>query len=753
MTAISKSRPNRLLDRFRRRSISKELMISLMLLVFLFEGFLLAAVYSIQRRAEIQELQSLANNYSDNLAQVLAVPIWDFDDEQIEKIGNGYFGNRAITELCITDVSGKILFEARKEAAGENRIERHAEIVHMDQAIGRVDLYLSPDAYITDLAWLRNAIALILGASLTAILVATGLLLRVFMRRPLSILQNGIERVAQGDYDYGFEGVRHSELADIAKRFRDMAETVRDRETSLQREIEERQRAEAKIRESEAKSRALLDAIPDLMFRLDRRGTFLEYKGDEDSLMLAPEHFLGKTVEETLSPELATTIMERLEAAFRTGRIQDYEYALEMDGEQRHFESRLVAISDEQVVSIVRDITEQKKAADERERLEEKLRRAQKMEAIGMLAGGVAHDLNNVLSGLVSYPQLLLMDLPKDSPLRKAILTIQKSGEKAAEIVQDLLTLARRGVSVSEVANLNQLVDDFFESPEFEKLRSYHPNFQLKRDLDDGLLNTTGSPVHLSKTIMNLVSNGVEAMGDSGTLTLQTRNRYVDSPVKGYEDIVPGDYVVLTVADDGMGISSEDLHRVFEPFYTKKVMGRSGTGLGMAVVWSTVKDHKGYINVESEVGRGTRITVYLPASRQEIGDLPSPESLFEFKGRGETVLVVDDMSEQLEIATWMLEKLGYRVVTASGGEAAVAYLKNQRADLVVLDMIMEPGMDGLETYREILALHPDQKAVIASGYSETGRVHEAQALGAGPYIKKPYLLEKLGQVVRDELDR
>jgi signal transduction histidine kinase/CheY-like chemotaxis protein len=738
--------------KLKRRSISIELTISLVLLVLLFEGILLGVVYHIQYRSYEQELQALADSYTENLAQVLAVPLWDYDDEQIAKIGIGYIHNQLVDEVRIVDADGNILFQENKGTAGYQRVERHGEIVHRGQTIGRVELYLSPREHTTRLVWLRNVIVLILAASLIAILVTTGILLRIFMRKPLKILKEGIDRVARGDDDYGFDEVRHSELSDIAGRFRDMADTVRDRERSLQQQITERQRAERKIRDSEAKSRALLDAIPDLMFRLDRRGTFLEFKGDHHLLAAAPSQFLGQNIADILPIEIASAALKHAEKAILRRQIQVFEYELEIKSERRHFESRLVAVTNEQVVAIVREITERIKAAAEREQLEERLRRAHKMEAIGMLAGGVAHDLNNVLSGVVSYPELLLMDLPMDSPLRQPIRTIQTSGEKAANIVQDLLTLARRGVAVTEAVRLNDLICEFQKSPEFQKLTSDQPDFELKLELDESLLNTTGSPVQLFKTIMNLVANGVEAITGQGIIKIQTYNHYVDKPLKGYDDIAPGDYVVMTVSDNGVGISPKDIDRIFEPFYTKKIMGRSGTGLGMAVVWGTIKDHHGYIEVDSQVGQGTRITVYLPASRQEAIPQRSLESVDQFKSRGETILVVDDMPEQLEIASQMLEKLGYRVVTAASGQAAVNYLSKHTADLLILDMIMEPGMDGLETYRQVIKIRPGQKAIIASGYSETDRVFTAQALGAGAYIKKPYLLETVGRVVRNELD-
>ena len=203
------------------------------------------------------------------------------------------------------------------------------------------------------------------------------------------------------------------------------------------------------------------------------------------------------------------------------------------------------------IIVILNDITLRK-------RMEAQLQRAHKMEAIGTLAGGVAHDLNNILSGLVSYPELLLLEIPEGSPLRKPILTIQKSGEKAAAIVQDLLTLARRGVAVTEVVNLNHIIYEYLKSPEHENLRLYNPNVQVEINPETDLLNILGSPPHLSKTVMNLVSNAVEAMPDGGKIVISTENRYIDQPISGYDRVEEGDYVVRRVSDTGVGISPED---------------------------------------------------------------------------------------------------------------------------------------------------------------------------------------------------
>jgi signal transduction histidine kinase/ActR/RegA family two-component response regulator/HAMP domain-containing protein len=403
------------------------------------------------------------------------------------------------------------------------------------------------------------------------------------------------------------------------------------------------------------------------------------------------------------------------------------------------------------MVALAMGAAKRKQAVKTREQLEARLQRAEKMEAIGTLAGGVAHDLNNILSGVVSYPELLLHQMTAESPLRKPMETILNAGKRASTIVQDLLTLARGGVAITEVVNLNQVIDDYLKSPEHHKIMTFFPSARISTRLDRDLINIQGSSAHLSKTLMNIIINALEACADSGDITITTQNSYVDRPFKGYDMVNEGEYAALTVTDTGVGISAEDMNHIFEPFYTKKKMGRSGTGLGMAVVWGTVKDHKGYIDFDSTMGKGSRFTLYFPVTRKVSTEIRG-FSMEEHKGNNESILVVDDIKEQREIASAILSELEYRVTTISSGEAAVAYLKENTADLLVLDMIMDPGMDGLDTFRQIIELHPDQKAIVASGFSETDRLKEVLRLGVKGYLKKPYTVENIAAAVKSVLD-
>jgi len=533
----------------------------------------------------------------------------------------------------------------------------------------------------------------------------------------------------------------------------------------LKQEIAVRRDSEKALQQRERLYRTLAENITDVIWTMDLNFRFTYVSPATQALQgWTVEELLELRLEDILTPGSLDRIYEEFQKetaiAAQTG-LYSRSTTLELellhkDGTTVWAEVTASFLLEEDgrpagILGVSRDITERNKAQREKEKLLESLSQSKKMEAIGRLAGGVAHDLNNVLSGIVSYPDLLLLDLPAGSPLRRPIETIQESGKKAAAIVQDLLTLARRGVSISEVVNLNEVVREYLKSPEFQRMKSFHPLVTITTRLDPGLLNILGSPVHLSKAIMNHVSNATEAMPEGGEIMVTSHNTYLDRRVSGYAEVREGEYTVLQVVDRGIGISAEDIHRIFEPFYTKKKMGRSGTGLGMAVVWGTVEDHRGYIDIQSASGKGTTVTLYLPGTRQETASKAMPNKLDQYRGRGETVLVVDDLREQREIATLILEQLGYVAKSVASGEKAVEFIRREKADLIVLDMIMDPGIDGLSTYEQILGLNPRQRAIIASGFAESERVKITQKLGAGAYLRKPYTVEALAMAIHSEL--
>ena len=524
----------------------------------------------------------------------------------------------------------------------------------------------------------------------------------------------------------------------------------------------------ANLIESERKYRILAENVSDIIWIMDLKTRKFVYISPsiEKIRGFTPEEAKALTLEQTLSPSSLSKTLKILEAELANEnkpgtdplRSRRIEVEQSVKGGGYAWAEAIVSFVRDRsgvptaVMGVTRDISERKKAEEERKIFEVKLQNAKKLESLGTLAGGVAHDLNNILSGLVSYPDLLLHDLEEDSPLREPLLTIKKSGEKAAEIVQDLLTLARRSVTAKKVINLNQVVNEFITSPEYRKIVGKQHNIEVEMNITDGILNVLGSYSHISKAVANLVANAADAMPAGGRITIATRDCYIDKPYTGFEIVPEGEYAILEVSDTGIGMPQSDLEKIFEPFYTKKKLGRSGTGLGMSVVWGAIKDHDGFIDIITEEGSGTTFVLYYPASRSEI-ESPAPVYIEDYLGKGESILIIDDAPEQRDLAERMMGRLGYDVTTAASGEAAVALIKKRSFDVLILDMIMPPGIDGLTTYREILKIVPDQKAVIASGFAKTDRVNETQKLGAGVYIKKPYTLEKIGLAVRAELDR
>ena len=386
----------------------------------------------------------------------------------------------------------------------------------------------------------------------------------------------------------------------------------------------------------------------------------------------------------------------------------------------------------------------------ERQALEEQLRRAQKMKAIGLMAGGVAHDLNNILSGIVNYPELMLIDLPDSSPLRRPLEAIRKSGIQAAEVVSDLLTVARGVAAVKIVVDPESLIHEYLDSPEFYQLSAYNPHMLVKTDFSRNIAPISCSPTHVKKCLMNLVTNAAEAMNGQGAITISTANRTITDRDHDSALPPPGDYSVIMVKDNGPGIQPTDLKHIFEPFYTKKTMGRSGTGLGLAVVWNTMMDHEGAVTVASDKN-GTVFSLFFQSTREKYSMARQAIDLAPLRGRGETILVVDDEEQQRDITAQLLNNLGYNATTAASGEEAIALLQKNKVDLIILDMIMSPGINGRETYEKIIAMHPGQKAIISSGFSQDTEVKAAQQLGAGGFICKPYTMEQLGKAVHDEL--
>ncbi len=398
----------------------------------------------------------------------------------------------------------------------------------------------------------------------------------------------------------------------------------------------------------------------------------------------------------------------------------------------------------------IRDISIKKKQLE----LQEKLAQSEKLKSLGILAGSVAHDLNNILSGIATYPEILMMDKTLDPKIHQGLELIKDSGQKASAVVSDLLTVSRGASTEMEILNLNTIIKRYCAAHDFQKIQDNFKQVSIEIETEPELLNILGSYIHIEKLMMNLVINAVEEVSNKpdGQVIITTANAYIDTALTGYDNVKEGEYVILKVTDNGNGIKKEHIKNIFDPFFTKKEMGKSGSGLGLTVVWNAVQDHNGHIFIHSDKN-GTVFEVLFPATRQDIPDEQPCVSIEEIRGSGELILVVDDLKEQQDIALIILDSLGYQAKAVDNGQDAVEFIKTQPVRLVILDMIMAPSISGLETYRRIKQINPDQKAIIVSGYSESADVAMTQRLGAGSFIKKPYTVLDLGIAIKEELER
>lgn len=477
-----------------------------------------------------------------------------------------------------------------------------------------------------------------------------------------------------------------------------------------------------------------------------------------DPIMDSPSdlHFLHEIKDK--KPHLPVVVFTRypsLNTAIESVRIGVSDY-IEKPIHSDELVARIKHILDKNRIN--QDKTSQAESTDTSSPVHETLVRAERMVALGVLAEGVAFELNNILAPVVSYPDLIQDHIHHNNPARAYLEEIRDAGHRAASIIRDLQTMGRQADYPTEPLDLNATITDYLSSPDFQLLKKKFPFIAQEINLSSTHPMMAGSRNQLLRMLGNLVQNAVEAMPKGGQLTISTRMQYLEKPLGYFETGQAGHYIVLTVEDNGFGIEKADLEHIFEPFYSRKQKQPDRiNGLGLTVVYRVVHNHRGFLNVESEPGRGSRFTISFPLLASPQPDVPATPVPYKGNGR---ILVVDDYEVLRNVAKHLLESLGYEVVTAENGREAVKVFEEvgpvqgkHPIDLIVLDMVLGDDFDGLDTYKRIIELNPGQKVVIVSGFAETDRVIEVRRLGAGQFVQKPYTMESLGKAIREELDK
>jgi len=392
-----------------------------------------------------------------------------------------------------------------------------------------------------------------------------------------------------------------------------------------------------------------------------------------------------------------------------------------------------------------------RKVEKEQLRLTRIAQRAKRMETVGLLASGVAHDLNNVLSGVTTYPELIISSLDKDDPMYEHLALILDAGKKAAKIVEDLSFLSKSSVPYNQTIDLNKIIKEFITSNAVTQKIPKH--ITLKTYLTSKPSFITGSEIHMYKLLLNLILNSIEAIGTKpGEIKIITKHRKVTEELKEKTGIKTNNALVLMVRDSGPGIPKEFIEHIFEPFFTKDRLGETGdgTGLGLTIVWNIIKDHSGHIDIESSI-EGTTFLIYFPLNEKAVKK-HKKRSEEIIKGTNEKILIVDDNNIQRTTLKSLLKLANYEVDVANNGEEALQKIeKGNKYELIILDVYMPPGMTGCQTFSKIKKIIPTQKAIITSGYIDSDRLESAKKLGIKHFIIKPYSIFDISKIINDVL--
>lgn len=580
--------------------------------------------------------------------------------------------------------------------------------------------------------------------------------------RPILKLTEAAAQIGKGSLDTMIEVHSKDEIGELADSFNKMVHDLKmvtvSRDAFVQ-EVAERKKAEQSLLKERDNAQKYLDVagVMLLVINADEKVQIINKKGCE-ILGYDEQEIIGKNWFDNFLPKEIKNETAKVFRQIIDGKSELFEYyenpVVTKSGKERIIAWHNTLLIDEQgnieaTLSSGEDITQRKRAEEEKEKIQAQLLHAQKMEAIGTLAGGISHDFNNILQTIFGYVQLLLLDKTENDPDIRYLNQINRTAHRASELIKELLIFSRKVESNLRPVNLN------YEVAQVHRIlqRTIPKMVAIELHLAEDIKILNGDPIQLEQVMMNIAVNANYAMPEGGKLVFETRNVVLDErDGKAHPGAAPGEYVRLTISDTGCGMDKETLGHIFEPFYTTKEIGE-GTGLGLAMVYGIVKSHGGHITVSSEPGRGTAFNIYFPVLVEENIEQAEESEKEAERGGHETILLVDDEESILDIGQKMLRAYGYTTITAENGERAIEIYKREknRIDLVILDLGM-PVMGGYKCLTELISINPEIKVIIASGYRGSDKITEALEAGAAGFIGKPYDLRDLLNKTREILD-
>lgn len=733
--------------------------------------------------------------------QLVAPHIFESDYVTVLDISNQIVEGSDIEFISIINTSGEVwlsttdtvdkyqLPEKLQEISSDKNGSTHkivsrkkkdsVEFIYPIYAIGKIEYFIISEISLEDISKTYprrfkevavSVVCMMLLSSLLAYSIAKSL------SQPIQNLVIGTEELAHGNFSHRIDIDSSDEIGRLSATFNSMAENL-EKESSIRKRAEtklkehrddlgilvekrtaELLKSEARLKTSEAKFRGLVESSNDLIWEVDREGIYTYISPQAVKILgYEPEDIVGKMIVDFIVPgdrdEIFLSFKKSVEKAVpivAKGHTNlhksGHQIILETSGSPFFNENGEVA----GYRGIDRDITERHLAERDKKKLEEQLYQAQKMESIGRLAGGIAHDFNNILSAINGYAELCLIQMGEDQPLRKHIGVILESGQRAARLTEQLLAFGRRQIIRHELIDLNKEIVDTRKMLD----RILGENIEIEIFQANDLWPVKAAHSQMEQVVMNLAVNARDAMPLGGHLTLETANVILDeSYQKEHFDITPGNYVMLAISDNGVGIDEATKEHIFEPFYSTKKEGK-GTGLGLATVYGIVKQNKGEIHVYSEPGKGSMFKIYLPRAEEYLDKEEGSaerEDINDNRGT-EVILLVEDDQLVRNMCTVILSDLGYTLLEAENGEDALQVCSRFHGDidLLLTDVVM-PKMSGPDLAAKMQDLRPDIKVLFMSGYTENAIVKHGVLAEDINFIHKPITPKSLSRTVREVL--
>lgn len=731
----------------RKKSITSTLTILLVLTVIVVSLTSVAVTYTIQFKRSYSELESKADSLINALGDILAIPLWNLDRQNISQIAEAYAHDEIFELLEIRDTNGDIYFNFTRRKREENYplIKRSAKITYNGETIGNVTLALS-----TKLLQKLNRQILMTGVGMLLLAVlALSIATSTFFRRVLKRLFYQVDLIAaaysHGNYDPQKHQILYEEFTPLINILEEMS-------TALKLRMSE-------IKEAEKKYRSIFENAVEGIFQTTLEGTFASVNPAFAAMLGfdTPEELIHEISDINL--QLYVNEDERrkyLEILEKEKHVFGYDvqfYTKDKMIVWLQLYSRLITKEQNDNVLIegmALDITTQKQSEAAQKQLEQKLLHAQKMESVGRLAGGVAHDFNNMLGIIIGYSEIILDSIEPDHQDYEKISEINKAAKRSADLTRQLLAFARRQAVAPKVLDLNDIVSGMLKM--LKRLLGESITLTWIPENDISLIKI--DPSQIDQILANLCINARDAISGQGEIIIETSETYLDDEyIKSHPGSTPGKYVTLSISDNGSGMESDVLNNIFEPFYTTKGIGK-GTELGLSTVYGIVQQNNGTIYVYSEPGKGTTFKIYLPALKSAATPTAQLQNSPTVIGNNETVLLVEDEEGLLFLVKSMLIKLGYSVLDTTNTDEALelARMNKDAIELLLTDVIM-PELNGKELIKEIRTIIPGLRCLFMSGYTSQVIAKEEMIDGNSSFIQKPFTKQELSQKLQEILQK